>query len=114
MSQKSAAGIVSDYRCASDCRSKGHEFDPGPVPYFCGDWSWIYFYGHSPPFRWFIQEGLWKYVQEVLVNPLLKLAQEKVCLGELTAPLTIAVDWGVKHQNKQTQNYSKTLIRGHV
>ena len=34
------------------------EFDPGPVPYFRGDWSWNNFYGHSPPFRWFIQEGL--------------------------------------------------------
>ena len=32
--------------------------DPGPVPYFRGDWSWNDFYGHSPPFRWFIQEGL--------------------------------------------------------
>ena len=23
----------------SDCRSRGHEFDPSPVPYFCGDRS---------------------------------------------------------------------------
>ena len=46
------------YRCVSDCRSRGREFDPGPVPYFRGDWSWNNFYGHSPPFRWFIQEGL--------------------------------------------------------
>ena len=28
-------------------------FDPGPVPYYRGDWSWNNFYGHSPPFRWF-------------------------------------------------------------
>ena len=28
------------------------------VPYFRGDWSWNIFYGHSSPFRWFIQEGL--------------------------------------------------------
>ena len=27
----------------------GREFDPGPVPYFRGDWSWNDFYGHSPP-----------------------------------------------------------------
>ena len=53
-----AVGNVSGYRCVSDCRSRGREFDPGPVPYFRGDWSWNYFYGHSPPFRWFIQEGL--------------------------------------------------------
>ena len=23
--------------CVSDCRSRGREFDPGPVPYFRGD-----------------------------------------------------------------------------
>ena len=33
----SAVGNVSGYRCVSDCRSRGHEFDPGPVPYFRGD-----------------------------------------------------------------------------
>ena len=53
-----AVGNMSGYRCVSDCRSRGREFDPGPVPYFRGDWSWNNFYGHSPPFRWFIQEGL--------------------------------------------------------
>ena len=30
-------GNVSDYRCVSDCRSRGCEFVPGLVPYFCGD-----------------------------------------------------------------------------
>ena len=54
----SAVSNVSGYRCVSDCRSRGREFDPGPDPYFRGDWSWNNFYGHSPPFRWFIQEGL--------------------------------------------------------
>ena len=33
----SAVGNVSGYRCVSDCRSRGREFDPGPAPYFCGD-----------------------------------------------------------------------------
>ena len=33
----SAVGNVSDNRCESDCRSRGCKFDPGPVPYFCGD-----------------------------------------------------------------------------
>ena len=37
---RSAVGNVSVYRCVSDCRSRGREFDPGPVPYFRGDWSW--------------------------------------------------------------------------
>ena len=54
----SAVGNVSGNRCESDCRSRDHRFDPSPVPYFHGDWSWNNFYGHSPPFRWIIQEGL--------------------------------------------------------
>ena len=33
----SAVGNVSGYRCVSDCRSRGREIDPGPVPYFRGD-----------------------------------------------------------------------------
>ena len=33
----SAVGNVSGYRCVSDCRSRGHEFDLGLVPYFRGD-----------------------------------------------------------------------------
>ena len=27
-------GNVSDYRCVSDCRSRGRQFDPGPVHTF--------------------------------------------------------------------------------
>ena len=34
---RSAVGNVSGYRCVSDCRSRGREFDPGPVTYFRGD-----------------------------------------------------------------------------
>ena len=34
---RSAVGNVSGYRCVSDCKSRGREFDPGPVPYFRGD-----------------------------------------------------------------------------
>ena len=34
---RSAVGNVSGYRYVSDCRSRGCEFDPGPVPYFRGD-----------------------------------------------------------------------------
>ena len=55
---RSAVGNVSGNRCLSDCRSRDREFDPGPVSYFRGYWSWNNFYGHSPPFRWVIQEGL--------------------------------------------------------
>ena len=59
-----AVGNVSSYRCLSDCRSRGHKFDPDPVPYFSGDWSWNSFYGHSPPFRGIIQEGLLSVTKE--------------------------------------------------
>ena len=34
---RSAVGNMSGNRCESDCRSRGREFDPGPVPYFRGD-----------------------------------------------------------------------------
>ena len=41
-----------------------------------------------------------KYVHEVLVKCLVKFAQEKVWLGDIT----IAVDWDVKHHIKQKNN----------
>ena len=31
---RSAVGNVSGCRCVSDCRSRGREYDPGPVQYF--------------------------------------------------------------------------------
>ena len=34
-----AQSVTSGNRCESDCRSRGREFDPGPVPYFRGDGS---------------------------------------------------------------------------
>ena len=60
----STVGNVPDYRCASDCRSRGLKFDPGPVPYFRGDWSWNNFYGHSSPFPWIVQECLLSVARE--------------------------------------------------
>ena len=64
----------------SDCRSRGCEFDPGLVPYLSGDWSWNNFYGHFSPSsdsrRIFVSYKR-KYVHEVLVNRLVKLATEK-------------------------------------
>ena len=33
---RSAVGNVSGYKCVPDCKSRGREFDPGPVPYFRG------------------------------------------------------------------------------
>ena len=54
---RSAVGNVSGYRCVSDCRFRGREFDPGPAPYFRGDWSWNDSYGHSPPFADSFKKG---------------------------------------------------------
>ena len=84
----SAVGNVSGYRCVSDCRSMGREFDPDPVTYFRGDWSWNNFYGYSPSLlihsRKVVVSYKLKYVHELLVNRLFKPAQEKVWIGELT------------------------------
>ena len=89
----------------SDWRSRGREFDLGPVPYFCGDRSWNNFYGHSPlstHSRRAVVSYKRKYVQEVWVNCLVKLAQEKSMVRWTAHPdMTIDVDWDVKHQNKQ-------------
>ena len=61
---RSAVGNVSGNRCESDCRSRDREFNPGLVQCFPGDWSWNNFYGHSPPIRWIIQEGLLSVTRE--------------------------------------------------
>ena len=71
-------GAISD---TSHCRSRGCEFNPG------GDWSWNNFYGHSPPSadsRRVVGSYKRKYVHKVLVIRWVKLAQEKVWIGELT------------------------------
>ena len=48
---RSTVRNVSDSRCVSHCRSRGHKFDLDPVPYLHADQSWNNFYGHSlsPP-----------------------------------------------------------------
>ena len=103
---RSAVGNVSGYRCVSDCRSRGREFDPGHVPYFRGDWSWNYFYGHSPPFHWFIQEGLLSVTSESMcMNYWLTACS--ACPGKSVVrwtdrpAMTLAVDLGRK-ANKPT------------
>ena len=46
-----------------------------------------------------------KHVHQVLVNHLVKLVQEKSVVRRTDHPdMTIAVDWDVKHQTKQTKN----------
>ena len=39
-------GLIARFS-KSDCRSRGHEFVPDPVPYFRGDWSINNFYCHT-------------------------------------------------------------------
>ena len=86
---QSSVGNVSGYRCVSECRSRDRDFDPGPVPYFCGDWSWNNFYSHSPAFGWIIQEGLLSATSKSMctkywLNVCSSLSRKKVWLGELT------------------------------
>ena len=54
-----------------------------------------------------------KFVHIVLVNCVVKLAEEKVWLGELTIPtcMTIAFDWDVKNQTKQTKLFTLCIKR---
>ena len=54
-------------------------------------------------------------MHKVLVNRLVKVAQEKVWLGELTRlNMTIAVDWDVNLQIKQTDNCFRTENSGEI
>ena len=84
---RSAVGNVSGYRCVSDCRSRGREFDPGPVPIL----SWrlivkkILRSFSSLPLnnsRRVVVSYMRKYVHKLLVNRLFKPAQE----NELIVP----------------------------
>ena len=77
---------------SSDCRSNGRQFDPGLGPIlpwrlimkqFLRSFSSLLL-NHS---RRFVVSYKRKYVHEVLVNCLFKLAREIVWLGELTVPL---------------------------
>ena len=106
---------MSGYRCVSDCRSRGREFDPGPVPYFRGDWSWNDFYGHSPPLRWFIQEGLLSVTSESMctnywLTACSSLPRKSVVRWTDRPAMTIAVDLGRKATNKQKTNKVSKLI----
>ena len=73
----------------SDCRSKVHKFDPGPVPCFCGDLSWNNFWSFSSlPL---IQERLLSVTSESMYRKYWlttwpSLPRKKVQLGELTIP----------------------------
>ena len=85
---------VSGYRCVSGCKSRGREFDRGPVPYFRKGGhemiSTVIFLPSADSFNKFFFStcNKRKYVHELMVNRLFKPAQEKVWLHvcELTVP----------------------------
>ena len=107
----STVGNVSGYRCESDCRSRGNEFDPGPVPYFRGDWSWNNFYSHSPPSAESFKNGCCQLQAKVCARstgyPLVQACPGKSVIRWTDRPaMTIAVDLGrkaTKQTNKQPQ-----------
>ena len=79
---------VSGYRCEADCRPKGREFDPGPVPYFMEiDHEIISTVILLPSAESFMKCCRRKCVHKLMVIRLFKLSQEKgVVIGELTVP----------------------------
>ena len=70
-------GNMSGYRCVSDCISRGSELDPGPVPLIMKRVSTVIFLPFADHWRRVVSYKR-KYVHEVLVYRLFKLAQEKV------------------------------------
>ena len=79
----SAVGNVSDYRCSSDCRSRGRKLEPGPVHTFEEiDHEIISTVILLPSVDSF-KKGC---CHKLLVNCMFKLVQVMVWLGELTVP----------------------------
>ena len=115
----SAVSNMYGNRWESDCRSRGRDFDPGPVPYFGGDWSLNNFYGHSSPFHWIIQEGLLSVTSESMCTKYWLTAcsslLRKKC-GQMNWPsqMTIAVDFGHKATKQTEINYCTLLTKGLV
>ena len=93
--------------CESDCRSRGREYDLGPVPYFHGDWSWIFLQSFSSlPLNH--QEGLLSVTSKsTCTNYWLTACSSlprKTC-GQVNErpPMTIAVDLG-RNATKHTKS----------
>ena len=113
---RSAVSNVSGNRCQSDCRSRGHEFDPNLVLYFRGDWLWNNFYRHSPSFRWIIQEGLLLVTRESMctkywLTACSSLPRKRSVVRWTDRPaMTIAVDLGRKAAKQTILDYSPAAI----
>ena len=74
---RSAFGNVSGYRCQSDCRSRGREFDPSLVPYFVEIDHEITSSVILLPSAESFKKSCCQLQAKVCVNSLFKLAQEK-------------------------------------
>ena len=71
---------------------------------FHGDRSWNNLYSHTPPsadIRGAVVSYKWKNVHKVLVNRLVKHAQENVARWTDHLDMTIAVDWDLNLKTKQ-------------
>ena len=98
----------------ADCRSRGCEFDPSLIRYFCWGWSWNIF--KVTPLL-LIQEGLMSVKSKSMytkywLTALVKLAQEK-CVVRLndSLDLTTVVDLDVKPQTtKNAVSYCPKLV----
>ena len=109
-------GAHSAVSSESDCRSRGHKFDHRLVPYFHGDWLWNNFYGHAPSTnsRRAVVSYKQNYVHEVLVNCFNLLSQ--ACPGKTVVrwidrlDMTIAFDWDLKPQTKQTMDHPDLTV----
>ena len=83
---RSAVSNMSDCRYLSVHRSSGGEFDPSPVPEIDHEIISTVILLPSADSRRVVVSYKRKYVHQVLVNCLVKLAKEKMLLGELTVP----------------------------
>ena len=113
--------VQTGYKYVSDCRSRSHKFNPGPVPYFHLDLSWTNFYCHFPPFCWIIQEGLLSVTNESMCKKystgylLIHACPEKNVVRWFDhSTMTIAIDLGHKATKRLTlQNRSASFISLH-
>ena len=83
---RSAVGNVSGYRCVSDCRSRGCEFDPTFVEIDHEIISTVILLPSADSFKKGCCQLQAKVCAQITGNRLFKPAQEKVWLGELTVP----------------------------
>ena len=105
---RSAVGNISWLQICVWLQIQGRDLDPGPLTYFPGDWSWKIPTAILLPSP--VSSYKRKYLHKVLVNRLVKLAQEKsVVKWSDRSDITIAVDWDVKHQTKQTNACTQTF-----